>query len=159
MQKVTDIDRAGLIEALEKCLENHRSRQTLTVLAVIDLVHFSQINQRFGYPEGDRILCELQQRLAEIPKTAICCSRIDGDKFALIFSPLINIQLIPLVAKKIIDQLNNLFVLDDQSLLLEGHIGFSASSTEVKAEELLQEAEAAAKQAQSSQQQYHIPIE
>lgn len=156
MQKVTDIDRAGLIEALERCLENHRSSQTLTVLAVIDLVHFSQINQRFGYPEGDRILCELQQRLAEIPKTAICCSRIDGDKFALIFSPLINIQLIPLVAKKINDQLSRVFKLGEQSIMLEGCIGFCASSYVARAEDLLLEAEAAAKRARLLQKQYHI---
>ena len=60
------------------------------------------------------------------------------------------------MAKKIIDQLSNLFVIDDQPILLEGSIGFSASSAGVNAEEILQEAEAAAKQAHSNQQQYHI---
>ena len=153
------IDRQGLLCELNNCLNQQRDTPKLTVLALIDLKNFSQVNQRYGYSNGDRVLAELQQRLAAIPQNPICCTRVDGDKFALIFFPLLHIQLIPLVAKKIIDQLNNLFVLDDQSLLLEGHIGFSASSTEVKAEELLQEAEAAAKQAQSSQQQYHIPIE
>ncbi len=156
MQTAIDIDRSGLIAALETCLDNHADRQALTVLAVIDLVHFSQINQRYGYRNGDQILSELQQRLAAIPKTATCCSRIDGDKFALIFSPLINIQLIPLVAKKIIDQLSRGFILGDQSITLEGCIGFCASSYVVKAEDLLLEAEAAAKQARSLQKQYHI---
>jgi len=150
------IDRQGLLCELNNCLNQQRDTPKLTVLALIDLKNFSQVNQRYGYSNGDRVLAELQQRLAAIPQNPICCTRVDGDKFALIFFPLLHIQLIPLVAKKIIDQLNNLFVLDDQSLLLEGHIGFSASSTEVKAEELLQEAEAAAKQAQSYQQQYHI---
>jgi diguanylate cyclase (GGDEF)-like protein len=150
------IDRSGLLAALNDCLKHNSSDQKLTVLALIDLKNFSQINQRYGYANGDRALSELQQRLATIPKNPTFCTRIDGDKFALIFSPLLNIQLIPLVAKKIIDQLNRLFMLDDQPVLLEGHIGFSASSRHIKAEDILQEAEAAAKQAQAHQQQYYI---
>ncbi len=150
------IDRQELLRALRRCLAEQRSGEKLTILALIDLKNFSQINQRYGYSSGDKVLATLQQRLALIPQNPICCSRVDGDKFALIFSPLLHIQLIPLIAKKISDQLNNLFVLDDQSLLLEGHIGFSASSRELNAEDLLQEAEAAAKQAQSFQQRYHI---
>jgi diguanylate cyclase (GGDEF)-like protein len=161
MQNRTDktdftIDRQGLLSALNNSLNQQRSGKKLTVLALIDLKNFAQVNQRYGYSNGDRVLVELQQRLAAIPQNPIFCTRVDGDKFALIFSPLLNIQLIPLVAKKIIDQLCRLFILDEQSIFLEGHIGFSASSSGIKAEELLQEAEAAAKQAQSSQQQYHI---
>lgn len=150
------IDRQGLLSALNHSLEQQRSGQKLTVLALIDLKNFAQVNQRHGFSNGDRVLNKLQQRLAKIPQNPIFCSRIDGDKFALIFSPLLNIQLIPLVAKKIIDQLSKLFVLDEQSIFLEGCIGFSASSTGSKAEALLQEAEAAAKQAKTNQQQYHI---
>jgi len=150
------IDRQGLLVALNECLNLHSSVSKLTILALIDLKNFSQVNQRHGYANGDKVLAELQQRLAAIPKNPTCCSRVDGDKFALIFSPLLNIQLIPLVAKKIIDQLSNLFVIDDQPILLEGSIGFSASNSGVNAEEILQEAEAAAKQAHSNQQQYHI---
>ncbi len=151
-----DIDRQGLLSALNHCLNQQAGKQKLTVLALVDLNNFAQINQRHGYSNGDRVLAELQQRLAAIPQNPIFCTRVDGDKFALIFSPLLNIQLIPLVAKKIIDQLCRLFVLEDQAIFLEGRIGFSASSTGSRAEVLLQEAEAAAKQAKTNQQQYHI---
>jgi len=150
------IDRQGLLCALSSCLNQQHSGQKLTVLALIDLNNFAQVNQRYGYSSGDKVLAELQRRLAAIPQNPIFCSRIDGDKFALIFSPLLNIQLIPLVAKKIIDQLCLLFLLEDQAIFLEGRIGFSASSTGSSAEVLLQEAEAAAKQAKTNQQQYHI---
>lgn len=150
------IDRQGLLCALNHCLNQQAGKQKLTVLALVDLNNFAQINQRHGYSNGDRVLAELQHRLAAIPQNPIFCTRVDGDKFALIFSPLLNIQLIPLVAKKIIDQLSKLFMLDQQTVFLAGHIGFAASSSGIRAEELLQEAEAAAKQAQSNQQQYHI---
>ena len=161
-----NIDRIGLLSALRNSLNQQSGAKKLTVLALIDLKHFAQINQRHGYQKGDQILIELQQRLADIPKKPVFCSRVDGDKFALIFSPLLNIQLIPLVAKKIIEQLTSPFTLNNQSIFLEGTIGFASSgfassgfagsSTENNAEEMLQQAEAAAKQAQTTQQHYHI---
>ena len=108
------IDRSALLAALTACLADNQDNQQLTLLALVDLKHFGQINQRYGYLVGDHILAELQQRLAAIPKHPIACRRIDGDKFALIISPLLHIQLVPLVAKKIIDQMTCYFSIDNQ---------------------------------------------
>jgi GGDEF domain-containing protein len=103
------INRQALIGALERCLrstQNGTQADTqLTVLALIDLRQFNQVNQRLGYLAGDQVLAELQQRLASIPKQPLGCRRTDGDKVGLIISPLLNAQLIPLVAKKIIDEI------------------------------------------------------
>jgi diguanylate cyclase (GGDEF)-like protein len=141
------IDRPALLEALTDCLAANQESQQLTVLALIDLTQFSQINQRFGYLAGDSAIELLQQRLSSIPKIPLGCRRIDGDKFALIISPLLNIQLIPLVAKKIIDQISSPFQVGNETLKLEAHIGFAISADAIDAEKLLQNSEAAAKQA------------
>ena len=147
----SSIDRPALLEALSRCLASNCESQQLTVLALIDLTQFSQINQRFGYLAGDQVLAQLQQRLSSVPKQPLCCRRIDGDKFALIISPLLNIQLIPLVAKKIIDQISSPFQIGSQSLKLEAHIGFAITDDSreptIDAEKLLQNSEAAARQA------------
>lgn len=149
------IDRQTLLGTLATYLNANQDSQQLTLLALIDLSQFAQINQRFGYLAGDQVLAELQQRLASVPKHPLGCRRIDGDKFGLIITPLLNIQLAPLVAKKIIDQITTPFYIGTQTLRLEAHIGFAASddcghadeSGEIRAEKLLQNAEAAAKQA------------
>lgn len=154
------IDRSALLAALTACLADNQDNQQLTLLALVDLKHFGQINQRYGYLVGDHVLAKLQQRLAAIPKHPIACRRIDGDKFALIISPLLHIQLVPLVAKKIIDQITRYFTIDNQSISLEGHIGFAASAeprhAATNAEKLLQNAEAAAKQAKRLKQPYIV---
>jgi diguanylate cyclase (GGDEF)-like protein len=154
------IDRPALLEALTTCLAANQDSQQMTVLALIDLTQFSQINQRFGYLAGDQALAELQQRLASIPKQPLSCRRTDGDKFALIISPLLNSQLIPLVAKKIIDQITRPFHIGTQTLTLEAHIGFAISADcrqpESDAEKLLQNGEAAAKQAQHLRRPYFV---
>ena len=154
------IDRPALLEALTTCLAADQDSQQVTVLALIDLTQFSQINQRFGYLAGDQALAELQQRLASIPKQPLSCRRTDGDKFALIISPLLNSQLIPLVAKKIIDQITRPFHIGTQTLTLEAHIGFAISADchqpERDAEKLIQNGEAAAKQAKYLRRPYFV---
>ena len=111
-------DRQPLLAALTQRLAV--SRDQLTVLALVDLSKFSQMNQRYGYATGDQILAELHRDLAKIPKNPICCARIEGDKFAFIISPLLNIQLIPLVAKKIDDRLRTSIKIDGKLVSLEG---------------------------------------
>ena len=158
------IDRQALLGALEGCLssslDSSLDSDQLTVLALIDLRQFSHVNQRVGYLAGDLVLCELQQRLASIPKHPLGCRRTDGDKFALIISPLLNAQLIPLLANKIIHAVSSPFTVGTESLHLEAHVGF-ATITDSKhpasdAEKLLQSAEAAAKQARHLRRAYVI---
>jgi len=147
-------DRQPLLAALTQRLAV--SRDQLTVLALVDLSKFSQINQRYGYATGDQILAELHRDLAKIPKNPICCARIEGDKFAFIISPLLNIKLIPLVAKKIDDRLRTSIKIDGKLVSLEGCVGFSTSANPCSAETLLLEAEAAAKTAQTLGVRYHV---
>ena len=155
-----DISRTGVLTALAKCLARNEYNDQLTLLALIDLHNFSQINQRFGYAIGDRILAELQERLTDVPNNPLCCRRVDGDKFALIISPLMNRQLVPLVAKKIFDQLSRVFFIDNQAAAIEGSIGFAAAGGPegivASAETMLQNAEAAAKKAHQAGQPYHL---
>ena len=158
------IDRPGLLKTLAACLRANQDSQQLTLLALIDLSQFAHINQCFGYVAGDQVLAQLQTRLAAVPKQPLACCRIDGDKFALIVSPLLNIQLVPLVAKKILDQINAPFYLGAQTLRLEAYIGFAAwdkgrpTDTDFhgSAEKLLQNAEAAAKQARHLGRAYSV---
>ena len=154
------IDRPALLWSLEHCLRSTRDGAQLTVLALIDLREFNQINQHIGYHAGDQVLAQLQQRLASIPKQPLGCRRTDGDKFGLIISPLLNAQLIPLVAKKIIDEITRPFTIGNQTVNLEAHIGFAiiadSNQPTLDAEKLLQSAEAAAKQAQSLRRPYLV---
>ena len=154
------IDRPALLWSLEHCLRSTRDGAQLTVLALIDLREFNQINQHIGYHAGDQVLAQLQQRLASIPKQPLGCRRTDGDKFGLIISPLLNAQLIPLVAKKIIDEITRPFTIGNQTVNLEANIGFAiiadSNQPTLDAEKLLQSAEAAAKQAQNLRRPYLV---
>jgi len=159
-QPLSQVNRPALLAALAKSLTSNEYNQQFTVLALVDLKQFAQVNQRFGYLIGDQILAELQQRLGAITKKTANCHRIDGDKFALVIAPLLNLQLLPLVAKKIIDQVTTLFYIAEQPVALEATIGFATAGgpegTTSSAEKMLQNAEAAAKKARQLEQPYHV---
>jgi NCS2 family nucleobase:cation symporter-2 len=55
-----------------------------TSLLLVDLDHFKSINDRFGHPEGDRVLKEFAGALTDSLRTADVACRIGGEEFAVI---------------------------------------------------------------------------
>ncbi len=56
----------------------------LSVLAVLDVDHFKQINDRFGHAAGDECLRQLAMRLERVMEDALLIARIGGDEFAVL---------------------------------------------------------------------------
>jgi len=60
-----------------------RDRTTLA-LAMLDLDHFKQVNDRRGHVEGDRILAELGRLLLTQTRSADVACRYGGEEFAVV---------------------------------------------------------------------------
>lgn len=151
------VDRSTLLSTIVEQLTVAESNQQLSVVAVVDLKQFQQINQLYGHLIGDSILIELYQRLTELTSQSSLCGRVDGDKFALIITPLLDIKLLPLLAKKINHQIEKPFQREKLNIQLKSVIGFSASTSHsLSAERLLLEAESAAKIAKNNGKLYHV---
>ncbi|MDQ8043468.1 MAG: GGDEF domain-containing protein [Solirubrobacteraceae bacterium] len=73
-------------EALDRELERSRRTGTPVALAIFDLDHFKQINDRLGHAEGDRALKRFASLLAVESRAVDVPARIGGEEFALIFS-------------------------------------------------------------------------
>ena len=54
-----------------------------TSVALIDLDHFKQTNDRFGHPAGDRVLCALVGKIMEGSRTDDIVARLGGEEFGL----------------------------------------------------------------------------
>ncbi len=67
-------------------LETHfpeTDEETLT-LGLIDLDGFKPINDIYGHPAGDDLLCRVSRRLVEFLGEEVFVARVGGDEFALI---------------------------------------------------------------------------
>lgn len=73
-------NRRALFRAAMEILARHR---TLSVV-LFDLDHFKQINDRFGHPEGDRILSEVGALLKAHTRVGDIIGRYGGDEFLLL---------------------------------------------------------------------------
>jgi diguanylate cyclase (GGDEF)-like protein len=73
-------------ESFGRELERSRRSKTPLAIAIFDLDHFKQINDRLGHAEGDRALRRFADLLRTECRVVDVAARIGGEEFALIFS-------------------------------------------------------------------------
>lgn len=78
-------NRRALIEATERALLD-ASDQSLPALALIDLDHFKEINDRYGHLAGDDVLRDFAKVLALPPDAGIVVGRWGGEEFLAVFA-------------------------------------------------------------------------
>ncbi|WP_459787793.1 GGDEF domain-containing protein [Alteriqipengyuania sp. 357] len=65
---------------LEAVLKNRQADRPLC-LVCFDLDEFKPINDRFGHAAGDRLLCEVAHRMAQVMPEEQALARVGGDEF------------------------------------------------------------------------------
>jgi diguanylate cyclase (GGDEF)-like protein/PAS domain S-box-containing protein len=75
------VNRQGLLEQLQQVQLS--ARRQMAVIA-IDLDHFKQVNDAFGYPSGDELLGAVAQRLLNSVRPDDVVARLEGAAFAVL---------------------------------------------------------------------------
>jgi diguanylate cyclase len=65
-------------------LERHRRTGQPAVLLVVDIDRFKDVNDRYGHPAGDEVLCAVAGILRDAVRAVDAVSRLAGDEFLLI---------------------------------------------------------------------------
>ncbi|MCB0355928.1 MAG: GGDEF domain-containing protein, partial [Bdellovibrionales bacterium] len=71
-------------DKLETLYNDAVLNNSLLTVAMIDVDHFKSYNDRYGHPEGDRLLFNIGQRMIQHFPPPITLSRYGGEEFALI---------------------------------------------------------------------------
>lgn len=79
-------NRRGLIEDVQKQLNNPFKIENRTALLLLDLDRFKFINDTLGHSAGDRMLREISDRLSQLSTDERHCYRLGGDEFVIIWS-------------------------------------------------------------------------
>jgi two-component system cell cycle response regulator len=75
------LNRAGIMEALNQELSrSHRSREPFAVI-MADIDYFKSINDTYGHPAGDDVLCEVATRIKTSMRAYDSVGRLGGEEF------------------------------------------------------------------------------
>lgn len=94
-------------------------------LLFLDLDRFKKINDSLGHNIGDKLLQKVSVRLQQILRKDDTVSRLSGDEFAILLSDIAHADNILPIIKKIIQQFNNPFTIDERELFVSTSIGIS----------------------------------
>ena len=93
-------------------------------LLLLDLDRFKEINDTLGHEAGDRLLCEVSNRLQRAVRRSDSVARLGGDEFACVLEGSSASAAVE-VAKRIRRAVYRPFVLDGLSLQVEATIGIA----------------------------------
>ena len=77
-------NRRAFFEAAEIELDRAAHTPRQLALIVFDADHFKHINDRYGHPAGDRVLCDLANALRDTFRAVDTVARLGGEEFAVL---------------------------------------------------------------------------
>ncbi|MDP3937418.1 MAG: EAL domain-containing protein [Deltaproteobacteria bacterium] len=155
-------NRPFLYDRLELALARAKRHQRVLAVLILDLDHFKAINDTLGHTVGDRLLKRVAERLTGSLRASDTVARLGGDEFALLLPELTEVEDVTKVVDKIMTELKQPSVIDEQELFVSASIGSSVYPADGDdAETLLKNADSAvqrAKQLGRNNHQFYSPV-
>jgi diguanylate cyclase (GGDEF)-like protein/PAS domain S-box-containing protein len=145
-------------DRLNQALAKARRTGSSVGLLFLDLDGFKVVNDSLGHSTGDVLLQAVAQRLANCTREEDTVARLGGDEFTIILSSLEAPQDAVYVARKVLECLEQPFLIDKHELHISTSIGMSSYPQDgYTTEELLRNADTAMYHAKSSgKNRYHF---
>jgi two-component system cell cycle response regulator len=86
-------NRRFLEEQLRLDADRARRAEQQLSLVLLDIDHFKAINDTYGHPGGDRILCQVAERLQQVVRSGDVVARYGGEEFAILVPGVGSVQL------------------------------------------------------------------
>ncbi|RUO80414.1 hypothetical protein CWI84_04955 [Idiomarina tyrosinivorans] len=111
-------------------------------LLVFDLDNFKKVNDSLGHETGDRLLCQVVERLQNIGRKQDTLYRLGGDEFGFLIEDSTDLNLITKVATDINELVATPFFINEQEVVISSSIGIVAYPNDGNtSQELLQSAD------------------
>jgi diguanylate cyclase (GGDEF)-like protein len=131
-------------DRLEHALAIALRGETQVGLMFLDLDQFKQVNDSLGHLIGDELLRNVADRLISLVRNSDTVARLGGDEFAILVEGLTQREDMSVLAKKILQVVEQPMVLDGQQLQISVSIGIAtAPHDDISAEYLIRDADAA----------------
>jgi len=115
-----------LMQACRDALRNN----SLVGLMFVDVDRFKQINDSLGHGFGDMLLCAISMRLQSCAREADTVARLGGDEFAILMDNLNDAEDPIIVAKRIVDSMQEPLQLSGHTMTITVSIGIAIYPTD-----------------------------
>jgi diguanylate cyclase (GGDEF)-like protein len=116
-------NRALFQDRLRQVLSHARRTRKLAAMHLVDIDFFKDINETMGHDAGDALLKGIGERLAACIRTSDTVARLGGDEFAVIQVEPVDLDGVAVLAQKLLDCLEQPFVIADQEVHTNASIG------------------------------------
>ncbi|MFC3282608.1 putative bifunctional diguanylate cyclase/phosphodiesterase [Litchfieldella rifensis] len=150
-------NRAHFRQCLELALSRSRRQGTRLAVFFMDLDDFKTINDSLGHATGDRVLEEFAMRLVGPIRSEDTVARFGGDEFIILVQDLNMPEDAAKTAERLLQAMEPPIEFDDWKLHAQASIGISIYPDDSeRADELIQQADAAMYRAKSDDLGYHF---
>ncbi|MEG8020208.1 putative bifunctional diguanylate cyclase/phosphodiesterase [Sphingomonas aerolata] len=104
---------------------------------MLDLDRFKAVNDTLGHPVGDRLLCQVAERLGHMMSANESCGRLGGDEFALVVRDASDTGAVEELAGRIIIALSRPYDVDHYTLHIGASIGLAFGPRDGRTSEML----------------------
>ena len=118
-------NRLLLEDRMRGALQRARRDQSSLALLFVDLDRFKAINDTFGHPVGDLVLCEVAQRFCALTRESDTVARLGGDEFLIILEGVDDPSAASRIADKMLDDLRANPVTIEQEFFIGASVGIS----------------------------------
>jgi diguanylate cyclase (GGDEF)-like protein len=134
-------NRSRLLAVLDR-LDHDEAADVPFALVFVDLDGFKHVNDRLGHEAGDRLLCEVAERLSNVVRPTDTVARLAGDEFVLVLQGAGDRAHVEDVARRLVRAVGMCEV--GGGLTVSASVGVAMARTgRLRAREVLQHADAA----------------
>ena len=145
-----------LNERIQQAIHNAQQERNTFAILIMDLDRFKEVNDTLGHSIGDILLQHVAQRLSGILRETDVIARLGGDEFSILLS-MAHKEDAEIITKKILNDFNNSFMVQDLSLFIGISIGISIYPEHgVSTQTLLQRADIAMYEAKRNKTGYEF---
>ncbi|WPC75820.1 sensor domain-containing protein [Vibrio porteresiae] len=118
-------NRTLFLEQFEQFLTQAKQKGQFMALLFIDLDNFKQVNDTYGHPVGDHLLCQAAERMQAAVSENDIVSRHSGDEFALLLRSVDGVKQASKIAAKICAALAKPFDVGRGDFFISASIGIA----------------------------------
>ena len=119
------VNRLGLGDLWEKL--ERPPEGTSRAVHHLDLDRFKAVNDQFGHPVGDQLLCAVADRLSSVLRKGDIAARMGGDEFVFIQASLAHTDEADLLARRIVQELKQPYDLAGVTVKIGVSVGYAIS--------------------------------